>query len=930
MPNRAVRRRPYRKRGQNWYPAARSLQLGSITGSGGLELGGTATTRFTHAGGSVISDVILEIDWDDDGDFDEPEEDVTSLVLSLETSAGRDWPSLLTGTAGPGKLRATLLNDDDRLSYFQQSSPLNQAPFSLETGVKARLRTAESVVDDPVTLVRDRFRRADNSGLGAEEYGQSWVQPLTHQWAITSEAAVATHLGSTHLAYVDAGVADGYVQATVTPGSLTNRVGLAFRMTADDTYSLLVVDAAAAALQVIDVTAGAETVAAAVPIEVYAGTTIGVLLDGANLTVYLEGVETFTATAINTSATLVGIYADWGTGDTTPAADTFYTWDSLPSAVEGVLWTGDVTDLTPAVEPGPRKSAVLEAEGWLGRMATQTVTPPTSVPGRRTGLLLGEVLAQAGLLHPPLPLSLGDITTGPFAMDATTALEVARRVEETEYGFVRETNEGPIAYDARSARDSVSASAGFSDAVGAQFGMTDVSQSDWRREVFNRIIAGVSPFSLGAEAVLYTDPGPYALSAGQSVTLAASYSGLGVVTRWTGHTRQVSAPQAPAGITTTTGGSGDNGGQEDYTWNVTLPTTAAGDLLLLIAQTDGATWDGDEPSGWTALITQPGAQYPLVLMRIAAGNESGVNVAIDGNGTVGVPSAMFWALYRITDWFDDLEGGVEFVGTVFGSNRNPNPPAITPSWGAIPSLFIAGAGYGVYSTGSAITATPPTGYGGQTFSSTGPFENLAAWMSTAYRIATVASEDPGTFGGSSNVAQGWAAWTLAVRGSNAPIPVEGDTPAGTNAAFTVPYDTGVGGAVQQVTDIQVTGIPLVPGDTVSVQADDTTSQDRHKAIKTYRNPADLFASPTAALTYAQLVLDTHATDRPIMAMSFVANKTAAHRMQAVRRRIGDKIYLVADNNSGLGIDQEFFIESITHRFSAGARAWEVTWQLSPA
>jgi hypothetical protein len=929
VPSRVVRyRRRWRRRGQNYYPAARSLQLGSIVGSGGALVGGTAATVFVHAPGQVASSIKVEVDWDDDGDFSADVEDITSLVLSLETSAGRDWPSLLTGTAGPGRARGTLRNTDNRFSYFQEDSPLNQAPFSLETGGKFRVRDADTVVDDPVALVRDRFRRADNSGLGAEEFGQTWLQPSAHQWAITSETAIATFEGGTHLAYVDAGVADYYLQATITPGSLTNRVGLAFRLVDSGTYSLLVVDAAAAALQVIDVTAGAESVVAAVPAEVYAGTTIGILLAGASLTVYLEGVETFTGTAVNTSATLVGLYGRWGTGDTAPAADNFYAWDALPSAVEGVLWTGDLTDLTPVVEPGPRKTATLEAEGWLARMATQTVTPPTSVPGRRTGLLLGEVLAQAGVLHPPLPISLGDITTGPFAMSETTALEVARRVEETEFGFVHETPEGYIQFDSRSARDGISASAGFSDAEGAQFGMTDLAQADWRREVFNRIIAGVSPYSLGAEAVLYTDPGPYVLAAGESVTLSASYPGPGVVTRWTGHTRQVAAPQAPSGITVAESGFACIGCGTAGTIDVTLGATYnAGDLILVIVFFVDFAWDGDIPTGYDVLYSPPAADYPLVLVKEAAGTEGNTHLVFAGDAPTSSYAGIMHA-YRFTSWYGDPDGAVEFVGTVKGTGTAPNPPAITPSWGAIPAVFIAGAGGG-FATGTPDITALPSGYGNATESDNGSSPN-SRWMTTCYRTATTATEDPGAFTGNSSVGQGWAAWTIAVRGSAAPIPVTGDTPAGTNSTFTIPYNTGVGGTTQAVTDIQVTGIPLIAGDAVSVQADDTTSQDRHKAIKTYRNPASLFASPTDALVYASLVLDQHATDRPIMSLTFIANKSAAYREQAIRRRIGDKIHLVADNTSGLGIDADFFIENIAHRWSNGTRLWQVTWQLSPA
>src|SRR5690606_32580394 len=115
--------------------------------------------------------------------------------------------------------------------------------------------------------------------------------------------------------------------------------------------------------------------------------------------------------------------------------------------------------------------------------------------------------------------------------------------------------------------------------------------------------------------------------------------------------------------------------------------------------------------------------------------------------------------------------------------------------------------------------------------------------------------------------------------------------------------TSIGGTTQTHYDIQVTGAPLTQGDPVQVQVDDYDSQDDHNGIRTYQNSANLFRSNTDALAYANLVLAQHADDRPILAMTFVASKSAAYRKQALTRRVGDKITLVANNNTGFGISQ---------------------------
>ena len=47
------------------------------------------------------------------------------------------------------------------------------------------------------------------------------------------------------------------------------------------------------------------------------------------------------------------------------------------------------------------------------------------------------------------------------------------------------------------------------------------------------------------------------------------------------------------------------------------------------------------------------------------------------------------------------------------------------------------------------------------------------------------------------------------------------------------------------------------------------------------------------------------------------------------REIGDRITVVADNDTGLGINEDFFIEAEKHHVDRN-RHHTVTWKLSPA
>jgi len=906
-----------------------SIVIASVTGSGGVVVGGSGEPRFEH-GPPVASGLQVLWDLDNDLNFDQEVEDITERVMSIEVFAGRDFPSQLTGTAGPGRARATLRNDDDALNYFNTSSPLTQPPFSLDTGRMLRLCTSDAASPDPVLLALDRFRRADSTNLGSADTGGSWSQPLTDDFEIISQHAVATSEGDPHIAVLDLGTADYYLQVLIAGlGSLTNQVGICYRYVDSNDYSLAVVDCGAQAVRVLNIVAGVETVVASVPAEIYSGATLGVLLDGATVIVYMEGVPLVSATAINTSADMAGMYALWGTGDTAPLVDNIFAWDGLGSTEAGILWTGDVADIVPTVIPGPQKGVSLTGEGWLAKMASQDVTPPTSVPGRRTGRLLGAVLAESGLIHPPGPLDEGEVTTGPFAMAPSNALRIARSIEEAEFGFMYETNEGRIGFDSRTARDGSTALVTFSDAPGAKYAYENIEVLDWRRQVFNRVTAGVSPYVLGEEQTLFTDPGPYVLAPGESVQLQASYAGNdGIVTRWTGHTRGVSAPAAPSGITVTS--HSQNTSLNDLQpFTITLPTTAAGDLLLIIMAPND--WDENVPSGWDLLSPDGiGSYYKgLVFGRIAEGDE--VSDEVDFEIERGTVAAQ---LYRITSWFGDFSG-IALTSTVFGPG-NPNPPLITPPWGAIPTLFLACGGMSNPATNITPTQSGiPSGYGDNTFT-VGPAPangggNDRPWLTVSRRTAELTTENPGTYslntGATSN---GTMAWTIAIRGTTAPVPVEEAVPIGGNPVFTISYVDSIGGDFQSHTAIQATGILLERGDDVTVQAEDVVSQERHRAIRTYRTSAALFASPADALVYGDRVLSRHATGRPIFAISFTANKSMAYWLQAKLRRVSDRIRLIANHTTGLGVDGDFFIESVTHSASNGTRLWRVTWELSPA
>lgn len=79
----------------------------------------------------------FEIDWNDDGDFDDSNEDLTDDLIRVKYVVGRQSANPLTGKAQAGVLVATLRNDDDKYSPFNGSSALYG---QMNPGIAVRLR----------------------------------------------------------------------------------------------------------------------------------------------------------------------------------------------------------------------------------------------------------------------------------------------------------------------------------------------------------------------------------------------------------------------------------------------------------------------------------------------------------------------------------------------------------------------------------------------------------------------------------------------------------------------------------------------------------------------------------------------------------------------------------------------------------------------
>jgi hypothetical protein len=839
------------------------------TPTGGIVATGEASAMFTTtAGVPVDSDVSILWDFDNDGDFNLPEEDITGYVQQWNLGRGRDYPSQLTGRAIPALFRATLNNDGDEFQPFNTGSPFNVSPLSLDSGRKLRAQiNGLTTTPEPTRFLLDRM--GVTGALDETEEAEPWSGVAGGQFT-RSDGGASADADAT--AVVDARVTTGYYQTRVRHVDADNTVSIIYRWTNADNYGAVTVTPHTIKHHVV--TGGTPTDHTSQAIEVRPHMSFGVLVDAADdVTVYLEGVSLFTDigdahnSAVGTDGTGWGIDVAWN-NHRSPVFDEIGMWADLWARVEGVIFTGDVQDLKPFVTQDGVKLAMLTAEGWLTRLTgADRTSPPGAIgvtaessAGVTTGLMIGQVLNTVGMLHPPPPggLDAGDQTLGGVGTGNAEALFLARLFEDTELGFLHETNEGPLDFDDRSARAAKQVIAAFGDGPGSQFKPEYMDVVAFRREVFNRATAEVSPTT----PVLET--------------------------------------------TVTTTGNDAAGGTSAITVTIPSdPTAEAGwlDLVQVVPTCQLPDEPIEAPTGWAALgDTGSGVSVGKVhwfAKKLTAGDLGDSVTFYDASGTGG--GAWIVRQHLVSGWYGDVAAGVA-VSTPAGTTGTEaqagtiQPPTLLIPWGRQPCLLIATRN-GLYTAGTTTaTATDPddapNGYRGL------DSDAVAASVATAdvasqyaWRHAAVSIESPSTFGGTFSTFDNLESSTVAIRG------YAGDPPEATT------------------------------GELVTV--DDLDSQARHNIISAYPRVAQFFPTTAAADTWDDLVLARHGAARPLFVIGFHANTSALHRYLAYTLRESDIVRVNATGRSGFGVNGLYHIEHVEHVGSDGTTKWWVEYQLSP-
>lgn len=190
--------------------------------------------------------------------------------------------------------------------------------------------------------------------------------------------------------------------------------------------------------------------------------------------------------------------------------------------------------------------------------------------------------------------------------------------------------------------------------------------------------------------------------------------------------------------------------------SVNLPASiSSGDLLLAFVEVrNSGTWT--VPTDWVEFKAQLGGGSVgelTAFYKIATGSEGSTASWTASTGTTAI-----WQVYKVTSWHGTTPPEASSSSGDF--TTNPNPPSITPSWGADDTLWVEVAGNTATSTFVTGASTNYSGYDLDTASTGGAQCNIAS----AYRELNATSEDPGEMTNPGSI-RWWAAMTIAVRPS---------------------------------------------------------------------------------------------------------------------------------------------------------------------
>ena len=383
---------------------------------------------------------LVSVDWNDDGDFSDANEDVTSDVLGLTLEHFRD---LASDHVEAARLELELKNDDHKYSPPNSGSPLSG---NLKPGRKVWLRAAypyDGFTDTAGTQLANHVPDYDSNFAWTED-----LQGFDINSSGTGAETDSVQGNGDCVATLDFGQSDISFGCDFTRGTdTTDHGGLCFRFL--DTSNYLYVRVTGANIQVRKMDAGADSQLTSASHTWGTGATkfLQVVLHGNSIRVFVDDDEVASTTSsFNNTATKHGLFCD-------DQAD--HTWDNFGGWVS--LFYGAVD----AIHPRPRRGAeycYVRALDEMERLTSITLyTYATAQLPQSSDDILADILDYADVDTARRQLDSGATLvpdTWSPSIWGVRATDEIHRLQDEEDGFVYVDGHGYWRLENRSHRAS--------------------------------------------------------------------------------------------------------------------------------------------------------------------------------------------------------------------------------------------------------------------------------------------------------------------------------------------------------------------------------------------------------------------------------------------------------------------------------------------
>ena len=383
---------------------------------------------------------LVHVDWNNDGDFSDPNEDVSSDVIGLTLDHFRD---LFSGHIEAARLELELRNDDHKYSPPNTSSPLSG---DLIPGRKVWVRAAYPY---------DGF--SDTAGAQLTNHtldydsGFAWVENIRNfdiNSGGTGAETDSVQGNGDCVATVDFGDADVPLGCDFTRGTdATDYGGLCFRYSNTSNYLYVRVTGSAIEVRKVEVGADSQVATATHTWSAAAQKFLQVVLHGDSIRVFVDSDEVVdTSSSFNNTATRHGLFCD-------DHAD--HTWDNFGGWVS--LFYGAVD----TIHPRPRRDAqycYLRALDEMERLTSVTMyTYASSQLPQTSDEILEDMLDYADVESNRRQLNTGTSLVPDLwspAIWGVQGTDEIHRLQDEEDGFIYVDGHGYWRLENRSHRTS--------------------------------------------------------------------------------------------------------------------------------------------------------------------------------------------------------------------------------------------------------------------------------------------------------------------------------------------------------------------------------------------------------------------------------------------------------------------------------------------